>query len=71
MKINLGKNTIGDNKKMSLSLKDYEMSTHDLSFVFRSTMAAKKTINPKSEIYLLGFPNLKPFPVLALSFLNK
>ena len=39
MKVNLGKNTIGDNKKMSLSLKDYEMSTHDLSFVFRSTMA--------------------------------
>ena len=39
MKVNLGKNTIGDNKKMVLSLKDYEMSTHDLSFVFRSTMA--------------------------------
>jgi hypothetical protein len=39
MKVNLGKNTIGDNKKMSLSLKDYEMSTHDLSFIFRSTMA--------------------------------
>lgn len=35
----IGKNTIGDNNKMQVRLKDYEMSTHDLSTVFRSTMA--------------------------------
>lgn len=38
IKVNLGKNTIGDNNKMSINLRDYEMSTHDLSYVFRSTM---------------------------------
>lgn len=36
----IGKNTIGDNNKMKVRLKDYEMSTHDLSTVFRSTMAS-------------------------------
>lgn len=36
----IGKNTIGDNDKIKVRLKDYEMSTHDLSTVFRSTMAS-------------------------------
>ena len=36
----IGKNTIGDNNKMKVRLRDYEMSTHDLSTVFRSTMAS-------------------------------
>ena len=30
---NIGKNTIGDNNKMSVSLHDYNMSTHDLSTI--------------------------------------
>lgn len=38
MKVNIGKNTLGDNDKMSISLKEYERSTHDLSFAWRSTM---------------------------------
>lgn len=36
----IGKNTIGDNNKMKVRLKKYEMSTHDLSTIFRSTMAS-------------------------------
>lgn len=36
----IGKNTIGDNNKMEVRLRSYEMSTHDLSTVFRSTMAS-------------------------------
>ena len=34
---NIGKNTIGDNNKMSVSLHDYNMSTHDLSTIVRNT----------------------------------
>ena len=33
---NIGKNTIGDNNKMSVSLHVYNMSTHDLSTIVRS-----------------------------------
>ena len=36
---NIGKNTIGDNNKMSANLKTYNMSTHDLSTVIRNTQA--------------------------------
>jgi hypothetical protein len=39
MKKNIGKNTIGDNGKMSVDLKTYNMSTHDLSTVVRNTQA--------------------------------
>ena len=38
MKVNIGKNTIGDNDKMSISLREYDRSTHDLSFAWRSSM---------------------------------
>lgn len=36
---NIGKNTLGDNDKMSVALHDYEMSNHNLSFVFRNTQS--------------------------------
>ena len=36
---NIGKNTIGDNNKMSVHLHDYNLSTHDLSFVHRNTQS--------------------------------
>jgi hypothetical protein len=36
---NIGKNTIGDNQKMSVSLHDYQMSTHDLSTIVRNTQS--------------------------------
>lgn len=38
MKINIGKNTLGDNNKMSVSLREYGRSTHDLSYAWRSPM---------------------------------
>ena len=34
----LGKNTLGDNNKMKVAMRDYDMSTHDISTVFRSTV---------------------------------
>ena len=39
MKVNIGKNTLGDNDKMSVSLREYDRSTHDLSFAWRSFLA--------------------------------
>lgn len=36
---NIGKNTIGDSSKMSVSLHDYNMSTHDLSTIVRNTQS--------------------------------
>ena len=38
MKVNIGKNTLGDSDKMSVSLKEYGRSTHDLSYAWRSPM---------------------------------
>ena len=34
----IGKNTLGDNNKMRVRLHEYNMSTHDISTVFRSTI---------------------------------
>lgn len=34
----LGKNTLGDNNKIKVAMRDYDMSTHDISTVFRSTI---------------------------------
>ena len=36
---NIGKNTIGDNKKMEVDLKTYNRSTHNLSTVIRNTQS--------------------------------
>lgn len=36
---NIGKNTIGDNNKMTVSLHEYNMSTHDLSTIVRNTQS--------------------------------
>ncbi len=38
MNVNIGKNTLGDSDRMSISLREYDRSTHDLSFAWRSTM---------------------------------
>ena len=38
IKRNIGKNTIGDNNKMSVNMRTYTRSTHDLSYAFRSSM---------------------------------
>lgn len=34
----LGKNTLGDNNKMKVAMREYDMSTHDISTVFRSSL---------------------------------
>lgn len=39
MEKNIGKNTIGDNNKMSVDLRTYNMSTHDLSTIVRNTQS--------------------------------
>lgn len=36
----IGKNTLGDGKKMKVDLKTYNRSTHDLSYIWRSSMAS-------------------------------
>lgn len=40
IKKNIGKNTVGDNDKISVDLHTYNMSTHDLSTIFRNTQSA-------------------------------
>lgn len=34
----LGKDTLGDNNKMKVAMRDYDMSTHDISTIFRSSI---------------------------------
>lgn len=53
----IGKNTIGDNNKMQVRLRSYEMSSHDVSTIFRSSMASGvltpclKLIAQKGDIF--------------------
>ena len=54
MKINIGKNTLGDNDKMSVSLREYDRSTHDLSFAWRSTMGVG-TLVPSQNITTIHY----------------
>lgn len=53
MKTNIGKNTLGDNNKMSVTLREYGRSTHDLSYAWRSSMGIG-TLVPFMKI--LGMP---------------
>ena len=53
MKINIGKNTLGDSDKMSVSLKEYGRSTHYLSSAWRSPMGVG-TLVPFMK--LIGLP---------------
>lgn len=39
MKKTIGKNTLGDGKKMKIALNNYERSNHNLSYVWRNTQA--------------------------------
>jgi hypothetical protein len=34
----LGKNTLGDNDKMKVAMRDYDMSTHDISTICRTSL---------------------------------
>jgi hypothetical protein len=53
MKINIGKNTLGDSDKMSVSLREYGRSTHNLSSAWRSPMGVG-TLVPFMK--LIGLP---------------
>lgn len=52
MKVNIGKNTLGDNNKMAVSLREYGRSTHDLSYAWRSPMGVG-TLVPFMKILAL------------------
>lgn len=52
MKVNIGKNTLGDNRKMSVSLREYGRSSHDLSYAWRSPMGVG-TLVPFMKILAL------------------
>ena len=53
MKVNIGKNTLGDSDKLSVSLKEYGRSTHNLSNAWRSPMGVG-TLVPFMK--LIGLP---------------
>ena len=53
MKVNIGKNTLGDSNKMSVSLREYGRSTHNLSSAWRSPMGVG-TLVPFMK--LIGLP---------------
>lgn len=51
---NIGKNTIGDGKKMTVELKKYKRSTHDLSYAWRNTQAPGVLVPFMCEVGLPG-----------------
>ena len=52
MKVNIGKNTLGDSDKMSLSLKEYNRSTHDLSRTWRAPIGVGTLVPFLKEVTL-------------------
>lgn len=59
----IGKNTLGDNNKMKVRLREYDMSSQNLSYVFRSTMGVgmlvpfMKIICQKGDIFDIKLTN--------------
>lgn len=51
---NIGKNTIGDGKKMTVEMKKYRRSTHDLSYAWRNTQTIGTLVPFMCEIGLPG-----------------
>lgn len=54
MKVSIGKNTLGGGKKMNIRLNNYNRSTHDNSFVMRTTMAPGVLVPTMTELLLPG-----------------
>lgn len=54
MKVSIGKNTLGGGKKMTTRLNNYNRSTHDNSFVMRTTMASGVLVPTMTELLLPG-----------------
>lgn len=59
----IGKNTLGDNNKMKVRLREYDMSSQNLSYVFRSTMGVgmlvpfMKIVCQKGDIFDIELMN--------------
>lgn len=54
MKVSIGKNTLGGGKKMMTRLNNYNRSTHDNSFIMRTTMAPGVLVPTMVELLLPG-----------------
>ena len=54
MKVSIGKNTLGGGKKMMTRLNNYNRSTHDLSFVMRTSMAPGVLVPTLTQLVLPG-----------------
>lgn len=54
MKVSIGKNTLGGGKKMMTRLNNYNRSTHDNSFVMRTSMAPGVLVPTMTELLLPG-----------------
>lgn len=59
----IGKNTLGDNNKMKVRLREYDMSSQNLSYVFRSTIGVgmlvpfMKILCQKGDIFDIKLTN--------------
>ena len=59
----LGKNTLGDNNKMKVAMRDYDMSTHDISTIFRSSIGVGQkgdTLDIDIDANVLTHPTTGP-----------
>lgn len=54
MKVSIGKNTLGGGKKMTTRLNNYNRSTHDLSFVCRTSIAPGVLVPTMKQLVLPG-----------------
>lgn len=54
MKTTLGGDRLGSGKKQEISMRNYERSTHDLSYVWRSTMSVGTLVPFMSQLALPG-----------------
>ena len=54
MKTEIGGDRLGSGNKQSVSLKNYERSTHDLGYIWRSSMASGTLVPFMSEVALPG-----------------
>ena len=54
IKKNIGKNTLGDGKKMQVDLRTYNRSTHDLSFAWRNTQGVGTLVPCFKQLALPG-----------------
>ena len=54
MQVNIGGDRLGSGNKMEVNMRNYNRSTHDLSYVWRSSMAAGTLVPFMSEVGLRG-----------------